>query len=68
MFSQEDLQEPQVQEGGERKWDGDDDMNEFDRMMKASVNEAERLREEAQRQAREEAERMMLERQERLRK
>ena len=62
MFSKEDLQEPQVEAREERHWGGDDDMNEFDRMMQSSVSEAERLKEEAQREAREEAERMRLER------
>jgi hypothetical protein len=37
-------------------------MNEFDKMMQDSVKEADRLKEDAQRQAREEAERMRLER------
>ena len=47
---------PPLQE--ERAWGGldDDNMEDFDRLMNESVREAERLKEEAQRQAREEAE------------
>ena len=47
----------------DRQWGGmDDDMQDFDRLMNDSVREAERLQEEAQRQAREEAEHLRLER------
>ena len=33
LFSQDDLREPQVEATEERQWGGDDDMNEFDRLM-----------------------------------
>jgi hypothetical protein len=61
-FAQDDIVESIIQPTQDREWGGDEDMNEFDRMMHDSVSEAERMKEEAQRQAREEAEGMRLER------